>query len=330
MKKRKSAFYLYHIVWVIGAWFSQSAWAICEVYTGVISDADFSIPPLVVNSDAAIGTILYSQDITMPNVYLRCNAIGDIYQGYTVLTDADHVTNAPAANTYATNVPGIGIRSGWANDGGALDPGNLLTPWHKGTSTVGAMGYNFTLNAAIQVVVTGPVSSGTLDTSRLVADWKYDNLVVGKLRFSASSVNVQANTCTLAEKNITVPLMPISTDDFDNKLSAVVSDDSFRIQLDKCEAGIKVDYKFTTSGSTGVSNNNILSIASGSGAAEGVGIQILDSNNTVVQFDTEYEAAAQTTKNQSVSIPLKARYIQTGTVKGGDVNAVATFEIYYR
>lgn len=233
MKKKKSAFYLYHIVWVIGAWFSQSAWAYCEIRTGIVSGTDFSIPPLVVNSDAEIGTVLYSDDRTMPNIYLLCNEVGDIYQGYTVLTDADHVANAPEASTYATNVPGIGIRAGWSNNGRALDLSNLITPWHKGTSTVGAMGYNFTLNAAIQIVVTGPVSSGTLDTSRLVADWKYDNLVVGKLRFSASSVNVQANTCTLAEKNITVPLMPISTNDFDNKLSAVVSDDSFRIQLGK-------------------------------------------------------------------------------------------------
>lgn len=111
--------------------------------------------------------------------------------------------------------------------------------------------------------------------------------------------------------------------------SDVVSDDRFKIQLVQCAAGIKVDYKFTTAGSTGVSgNNDILAIASGNGAAEGVGLQILDSNNNVLKFDNDYNAVAQTTDGQSVSIPLKARYVQTGTVKAGKVDSVATFDVF--
>lgn len=90
-------------------------------------------------------------------------------------------------------------------------------------------------------------------------------------------------------KNITVPLNDIGTDDFDvSNVSPVVSDDRFKIQIEKCSQDVKVDYRFTSSGSTGVTGNNILNIESGSGMAEGVGLQILDSNNNVMVFDTDY------------------------------------------
>ncbi|MDO2029021.1 type 1 fimbrial protein, partial [Escherichia coli] len=89
--------------------------------------------------------------------------------------------------------------------------------------------------------------------------------------------------------NITVPLNDIGTDDFDvNNVSPVVSDDRFKIQIEKCSQDVKVDYRFTSSGSPGVTGNNILNIESGSGMAEGVGLQILDSNNNVMVFDTDY------------------------------------------
>ncbi len=56
----------------------------------------------------------------------------------------------------------------------------------------------------------------------------------------------------------------------------------------------------------------------------------MDNNDNVLQFDKSYTAVAQTTKDQSVTIPLKARYIRTGDVKAGQVDAVATFAVYYR
>ena len=102
------------------------------------------------------------------------------------------------------------------------------------------------------------------------------------------------------------------------------------IQIEKCSQDVKVDYRFTSSGSTGVTVNNILNIESGSGMAEGVGLQILDSNNNVMVFDTDYTPVQKTTLNQNVTIPLKARYIKMGSVKSGRVNSVATFEVYYR
>ncbi|MBA1728664.1 type 1 fimbrial protein, partial [Escherichia coli] len=84
---------------------------------------------------------------------------------------------------------------------------------------------------------------------------------IGELRFSSVPVNIQPGTCDLIEKNITVPLNDIGTDDFDvNNVSPVVSDDRFKIQIEKCSQDVKVDYRFTSSGSTGVRGNNIINI----------------------------------------------------------------------
>ncbi|EBY1403774.1 type 1 fimbrial protein [Salmonella enterica] len=331
MKRKSDLVYLI----VLGAlyWFASfSCSAECEFDAGNVSTTTFNIPSLVVNEDAQPGTILYSQTVIGGEANVRCHANGNILQGYTVLTSSDERKDNPITGVYQTNVPGIGIEAEWANTASSsLGAGNLITPMHLGSSKVINTNYGITVKAKVQIVVTGPVSSGVIDTSLLQADWIYDNLTIGELRFSPITVNVTANTCNLVEKNITVPLKKIMVSDIVDGYSDVVSDDRFKIQLVQCAAGIKVDYKFTTAGSTGVSgNSDILAIASGNGAAEGVGLQILDSNNNVLKFDNEYNVVAQTTDGQSASIPLKARYVQTGPVKAGKVDSVATFDVFYR
>ena len=79
-----------------------------------------------------------------------------------------------------------------------------------------------------------------------------------------------------------------------------------------------------------MTDNNILHIAEGEGAASGVGIQILDKNDAVINFDQQYTAINSTSADEIVEIPLKARYVKTGEVKGGKVDSVATFEVFYR
>lgn len=310
-------------------------WASCSITsTGKApAEVSFTIPSLQVSSDAEPGTILYQDSLTSSTIKVKCTATGDIYQGYTVLTDADLISSISLDRVYATNIPGIGFRAGWGNDTDTpLSSGSLLYPWHIGSSKVKSSDgtYTIDLTAGVEIIVTGPVESGLLDTSRLVADWKYDNIVIGQLRFTSTSINVQANTCNLVEKNITVPLRLLSLGEFDKDTSAIVSDSGFQLQWEKCASGVHIYYKFTTSGSTGVTDGNILNIATDSGAAEGVGIQILDGNSKVLQFDQEYSAATTSSDGQSISVPLKAQYVKTGTLKSGEVKAIATFEVYYR
>lgn len=293
----------------------------------------FSPPTLIVNSDAEPGTIIYSEHHASYTIKVECTAVADIWQGYTNVTATDERADNPLQGVYQTNVPGIGFRAVWTNATTPTFEGDdIIRPWHRDMSHVIKENdyYTLTLNGVAQFVVTGPVSSGVVYIGKFKAEWKYDDTIVGYLGYSSSLVEVQYTTCNLVEKNIIVPLQEINASEFTNNVSRVVSDDRFKLQIDNCDAGRKIDYKFTTTGSTGVTNGNILAIASGEGAAQGVGIQILNSNNAVLQFDQEYTAVSQTSAGQSIAIPLKARYIKTGTVKGGQVNAAATFEVYYR
>lgn len=309
----------------------QTVSASCFIIGGVpVSTSTITIPALTVGMDAVPGTIISTQDGVGDAITVSCNSQSDINTGYTVLTSSDARTDNPLEKVYQTNVPGIGVRMGWTKDDQAMTAGSLVTPMHLGSSRTNSTNYVIHSHATAQFVVTGPVSSGTIDTARLDADWLYAGVTVAKVRFSPVSVSVQSNSCNLAESNIVAPLEPILASDLASGVSKIVSDDSFKIQLNNCDAGIKVDYQFTTAGSTGVTDGNILQITTGDTAASGVGIQILDSNDNVLQFDQNYTAVAQTVKDQSVTIPLKARYIRTGTVKSGQIDAVATFEVYYR
>lgn len=333
MKTMKGSVGRYLVFIGLSLWFiSLPSQANCGFDIGGVSTITFNIPALTINEDAEPGTVLYDQTLLGENINVRCHGVAPIYQGYTQLTSSDKRADNPLSEVYQTNVPGIGIQAAWANNGAVtLNAGHLITPWHVGTAKTANSNYTITIKAGLRIVVTGPVSSGVVDTSQLQADWKYDDLVIGQLRFSPVAVNVKANTCNLVERNITVPLRNIMIGEIQNGFSDVVSDSRFKIQLVQCDAGLKVDYKFTSAGSTGVSgNSDILAIADNNGAAQGVGLQILDSNNNVLQFDREYNAAASTSDGQSLIIPLQARYIQTGTVKAGKVDSVATFEVFYR
>ncbi|WP_079225468.1 fimbrial protein [Citrobacter werkmanii] len=290
----------------------------------------FTMPAqIVIDSDAAVGTIVYSGETVGESHGLTCNSDVQVHEGYTVLTDADY--SGVLTGVYKTTVPGIGFRAARAeNKTATFTDDNMITPWHYLGMTGNWISYDSTYHVGVQLVVIGTVQSGTLDTSQFNADYQMGTLMAAKLRFAPTTINVIANTCNLKSKNINVLLETVSAGGLSKGYSSVLTDDSFKIEVANCTAGTHIDYKFTSAGSTGVTDGTILNIASGEGAASGVGIQILDKDNHVLSFNQEYTGIESATGQGTEEIPLKARYAKTGTVKGGQVDAVATFEVYYR
>lgn len=313
---------------------APSLWAACTYTNSTnLGELNFTLPPITIPQDTAVGTVLYSGQMTSAQVRVKCTANGEIYQGYTAgITAADSVPDNPLGGVYATNVPGIGVRATWTNSGTAsFSSGNYITPWHIGSAKVTNGGiYNLTFNALLELVVTGPIESGTLNASRLYADWKYDDLMVASLRFTSTSVNVMAATCNLVEKNILVPLATVHPSDFIFDAVSGVSDKNFKIQLTDCSPGVAVSFRLTSAGSTGVTDDYTLNIMPGDNAAKGVGIRIANSNYEILKFDKEYTLVSKTTEGQSITMPLRASYVKIGDLRPGEVNAIATFEINYR
>ncbi|BBV18634.1 MULTISPECIES: fimbrial protein [Citrobacter] len=290
----------------------------------------FTMPAqIVIESDAAVGTVVYSGETVGESHGLSCDGNERVYDGYLVLTDADYSGVLPGV--YKTTVPGIGFRAARAENKTATFTGdNLITPRHY----IGRLGswasFDSTYHVGVELVVIDTVQSGTLDTSLFNADYQMGNLIAAKLRFGPTVVDVLTNTCNLVSKDIAVLMDSVTSGSLSQGYSSVLTDDSFKIEVADCTTGTHIDYKFTSAGSTGVTDGNILNIASGEGAASGVGIQILDKDNHVLSFDQEYTGIESANGRGTEEIPLKARYAKTGTVKGGQVDAVATFEVYYR
>lgn len=299
--------------------------------SGVDAVVTFQLPPvIVVAPDTPVGTIIYDDSVESKEVAIDCSGEAQIRRGYLALTESDAREDV-MSGVYQTNVPGIGIRAASSNEQFPnYNDEDLVRPMHYFGSIHGYSHSVSTFRAAAQLVVTGDIKEGYLDTSRLAAQDTLGGVVIGEMRFSPTSVHITTNTCNLVDRNIYVPLKTVNVQDLNGQYSDILTDGSFKIEITDCAAGTKVDYQFTSAGSTGVTNGNILGIAAGDAAAAGVGIQILDKNDTVLQFDQNYTAITSTQDKVPVEIPLKARYVKTGEVKAGKVDSVATFEMFYR
>lgn len=325
--------FLLPLLLLLVSFFSHITRADCtfDGISNVNAVVTFQLPAVIrVAPDTPVGTVIYDASVEGKEVVVMCSGEEQIRRGYLYLKDTDAREDV-MPGIYQTNVPGIGIRAASSSEQFPnYNQENLMRPVHYIGSMQGSSQSKSTFRAAAQLVVTGDIQEGDLDTSRLTSVDIMGNAVIGEMRFSPTSVRITTNTCNLVDRNIYVPLKTVNTQDLRGQYSDILTDDSFRIEISDCAAGTKVDYQFSSAGSTGVTNGNILGIASGDSAADGVGIQILDKNNKVLQFDQNYTAIASTQEKVPVEIPLKARYIKTGDVKAGKVDSVATFELFYR
>ncbi len=150
-------------------------------------------------------------------------------------------------------------------------------------------------------------------------------------------------TCAVATKQISVKMNPTGNNftarDFGG-IGGTTPERDFSIQLN-CSGGDEGTstnaYVTLTDNSNSGNRSNLLSLTKES-KASGVAVQILK-DGTPLSFGPDSSApsnpnqwkAGNIPQGQGVfTIPLTARYIQTGTLKGGTANAVATFTMSYQ
>lgn len=309
------------------------AGAACHLEEGEANGiVTFQVPSVIIlDPDTPVGTVVYEHNVESGEVVVKCEGRDEqIRKGYLTLNNGDAREDV-LPGVYRTNVPGIGIRAAASTERlPTYSDDDFIRPWDYYGMRHGSSSDTVTFRAAAQFVVIGSIEEGNLDTSLLTAQETLGGSVLGEMRFSPTTVRITTNTCNLIDKNIYVPLKTINAHDLKDGYSEILTDSGFKIEITDCRAGTRVDYRFKSAGSMGVKTSNILDIASGDQAASGVGIQILDGNNTVIGFDQDYTAISSTRENEKVEIPLKARYIKTGDVKAGKVDAVATFDVFYR
>jgi len=255
--------------------------------------------------------------------------------------------NVPANALLQTNVPGIGLAiymTGFASSW-STPPGNpsRFIPFNLSRSSASLAAMNQAI-MRYALIKTGDIAPGTHTINQLVATGTSDMGPMFDLSFTATVTLAGCSMPASPGNQINVPMGNWEKRVFNGKNSTTQAQ-SFAITLNSCIAGS--NYPSNTNGyfngnyaniqidgnktSTIIdAANGVLSLSSDS-TAQGVAIQILHDNGTPMNLGLPVRLTRVV--NGVTSVPLQARYIQTGegpTPQPGTANGYASFTVTYR
>jgi len=322
--------------------------------------ASISIAPGTANGP--IGT---AASVTVNvNCYTAFTATPNYYDDFTVLAGqlaALDSTNAPPSGggiMFQTNVPGIDV---WLKatptqaSSGNNGP-NGTTGWaiqttdctsagssngNPGRCTPNPIAAKFTA----QLVKTGPVSPGTISSIQLLQLFDsdvvppnpdgtpttvYDSASSAFATVTLNAITVQMSSCNVVagSSNLTVSLPTIVSNALPTT-GSVAGKTAFNIQY-SCPSGWAL-YMTMSTANPGTPTGVIMPSTSCSAGtpASNVGIQLLQSNQQPVQFNTAQSIG--NSPNGNLKLTYYAQYYATGTPIGaGQVCGTATFTMSYQ
>ncbi|MFM0673642.1 fimbrial protein [Paraburkholderia sediminicola] len=290
--------------------------------SGVVPNLSFSAS-LASARNAPVGTVLQSasQAVGINASGLTCN----VQKAMTVNGTA--VPGDPS--TFQTNVPGIGVRfyitSDWSGSWVQAPVTQTLPPNNGG----------YAHYTRADLIVTGPVGSGTLTTlpSMTVKISGGCLTTSSTTQYLNTGSVIASNTCSVTIASVDVPLPKALSPDLSTN-GATTGSTPFALGVD-CPAGVNVNVTLTDAANPS-NRSTTLSLAQGS-SASGVGLQIL-TGSTVVAYGPDSAMAgtmnqwsAGTASGGRMQIPLTARYVRTtGTLIPGSVKGTATFTMSYQ
>lgn len=253
------------------------------------------------------------------------------------LVTATFLSTSPASgNTFTTGVSGIGVNLYYQN--GATR--TQITPGVGLSLPQGMNGPGAIATVQAELVVTGPVGSGTLNAlptvgvSFLAAGLGCGVLSLGNvsLPVTATSGTVTAISCTVGNPAIAVNLPPVSAQNL-GSTGRTAGATRFTIPL-SCTSG--ADVYVTLTDQTAPANTTSLLTLKPASTAGNVKLQILRSGGTAVSYGPESAAAGTTNQwlvgpsASTTGIPPSAQYYATGTATAGTVQATALFTLSYQ
>ncbi|MGY3041240.1 type 1 fimbria pilin [Rhodanobacter sp. TND4EL1] len=324
-----------------------------------------TLPPVTVPSNPAVGTLLGTP--TSTTVTFTCNNLpysapsapnnysltATIQAGLLALADA---TNTPGSGgiIFATNLSGIAlkltatpvqasdkidIRGGPGSTRG-FEPGSVTAPtsawkciqynWlgycsEMGGTYTGSVSETFTA----QLIVTGPVTPGTLNSVNLMQfNWYIYGIGPSQGYFASLKLNssiVSAPACSVVNFDTPVQLPTIFSSALKGTDTYSDQPTPFSVKL-ICQSQMKLAITLDATSKTG--KPGVITNVTGPGYAGNVGVQILKSNGDPVLFGSAIDEG--TTPIGTMNLPFSARYYQTGApITGGKVWATATYTLTY-
>ncbi|MDR0240950.1 MAG: type 1 fimbrial protein [Burkholderia sp.] len=303
---------------------------------GIFTINGYDVPEF--NPSVPIGTVLDSREL---------NTSGSTYHFYCMDNkNVGKVLNGrlgeepePIYKTYSSGVSGVGIRMRYSK-------GSVNTDWWPLEVTISSHTLVQSPNPIlIEFVKVGPITAKGKLQGRIGGTWARDGRYLFTSYEITGSITItpKVPTCSVSTKKISVSMTPsgsIATRDFGG-IGGTSPERDFGITLNCSggDEGTSTNAYVTLTDQTDSSNrSNTLSLTTNS-TAKGVKVQVLKDGKPLSYGP---DSSAPGTVNQwkagnikrgvsTFEIPLKARYIQTGsTIKSGTANAVATFTMSYQ
>lgn len=299
----------------------------CKVVSSTITPA---LPdPLVIPYLAPAGHLIAKQVLTTTVKCDKRSANGQ-HNWYAFLSYGNTDNGGSSlSGVRKTQTAGIGIR--WINSNTHSGKSQTFstTSLNNGRTNLRGMPLNdtVTITDTIELVTTGPVTSGRLNPESHAVNYK--NKKGGDhgqplYTYSFNQPAIRVIGCSFKNAGQTVRLPDANTRDFAGAGRA--GDKPFNIDLD-CAPGTSVSAKLSDANAPGAAGT-LLSIAGGPGSAQGIGLELQRQGETgAYTLGTEFTSLAA---RQQHALPMVVRYAASGpAIRPGLVNAAATVELSF-
>nr|WP_318382409.1 fimbrial protein [uncultured Enterobacter sp.] len=290
-----------------------------------------------------VGSLIGTQIVTPPVGAFSCidhedGIIANQTFGIRAYGTFDSMLNG--RRIYKTSVPGVGysisgITSHCAGGTGSISGSNTIRGQADTLklceSTDGMVAPLLTANLLIAYFkIAAETGSGTVSGGPVGAFVLLSNLVIMQEPDAVVSINpftITTPACTLTTTTIPVDMKEVPKTHFNGKDSTPGDSHTRAFTLPmSCNAGTKVSVKME--GDIFDATKGVINVASGAGAATGVGIQLLY-NDRPMPLGADIPVG-DLPAGGSLSVPLKARYYQTGnSIGAGKANGMLAFTMTY-
>lgn len=281
-----------------------------------------SVGTINVQRDAPVGTVIFSGAATTTGSYLT-GCTNPLMLGFSMRYNNATLSNY-GNHVYNTNISGIGIR--FSSNAYFENPSNTFS-YNAQTSYVDWYG------GRIELVVTGPVSSGALAPGVIgvVTIQGSDGVYRDGLPTQLTSGTINSLACTINTPQMTFAIGDVPASAFNGGVGTTPAGAQNTQNLGlNCSAGANINVSLSGIQYPDSANTSVMALTGqgNTGTAKGVGVQLLYNGAPLVMNSRlllKQSAGGQET------LPLTARYYQTLTnVESGSANASATLNLTYQ